>query len=199
MGLVLSAGTHPHELMPAWQLTHETVKGVDGLLLQACMCTELLFAVCVSCSPGPQLAPRDRCHQLPGGQSPPQMWQSEEVASLTLARHPFKTLYYFSCSVASGTASAAHFVATHPLTLGLALPLLVCYVAAKGLGYADDTTAAVEVRLRCSEGEYTASALTVLLVCHMQAWNCALQPKQLQPGHGQPCRAVSRSNAALLC
>ncbi|WIA38664.1 hypothetical protein OEZ86_001971 [Tetradesmus obliquus] len=75
---------------------------------------------------------------------PAGMWESPDIASLTLARSPLRTLYYFSCSVASGTASAAHFVATHPITLGLALPLLAFYSAAKGLGYSEDTTALIE-------------------------------------------------------
>jgi hypothetical protein len=75
------------------------------------------------------------------------MWESPDVASLTLARSPLRTLYYFSCSVASGTASAAHFVATHPITLGLALPLLAFYSASKGLGYAEESTALIEVWL----------------------------------------------------
>jgi hypothetical protein len=74
------------------------------------------------------------------------MLDSPDVASLTLAKHPFKTLYYFSCSVASGTASAAHFVATHPVTLGIALPILLLYAAAKGLGLYVDATGALEVR-----------------------------------------------------
>jgi membrane protein YqaA with SNARE-associated domain len=72
------------------------------------------------------------------------MWDTPEVSQLTLVRSPFKTLYYFSCSVASGTASAAHFIATHPITLGLALPLLVFYSVAKGAGYAADTTTLFE-------------------------------------------------------
>lgn len=73
------------------------------------------------------------------------MLDSPDVASLTLARHPFKTLYYFSCSVASGTASAAHFVATHPVTLGIALPILLLYASAKGLGLYSDATGLLEV------------------------------------------------------
>lgn len=73
------------------------------------------------------------------------MWDTPEVSNLTLARSPLKTLYYFSCSVASGTASAAHFIATHPLTLGLALPLFLFYGIAKGVGYAEETTALFEV------------------------------------------------------
>lgn len=74
------------------------------------------------------------------------MFDSPDVDSLTLARHPFKTLYYFSCSVASGTASAAHFVATHPVTLGIALPILLLYTTAKGLGLYPDATGELEVR-----------------------------------------------------
>lgn len=74
------------------------------------------------------------------------MWDSPEVTGLTLLRSPVKTLYYFSCSVAHGTASAAHFVATHPITLGLALPLFLAYGSAKAVGYAEDTTQLVEVR-----------------------------------------------------
>lgn len=81
---------------------------------------------------------------------PAGMWESPDIASLTLARSPLRTLYYFSCSVASGTASAAHFVATHPITLGLALPLLAFYSAAKGLGYSEDTTALIEVCLHAN-------------------------------------------------
>lgn len=73
--------------------------------------------------------------------------ESPDVASLTLARHPWKTLYYFSCSVASGTASAAHFVATHPVTLGVALPVLLLYAVAKALGLYVDATGALEVRM----------------------------------------------------
>eukprot|EP00879_Flechtneria_rotunda_P014530 GHRR01015185.1.p1 GENE.GHRR01015185.1~~GHRR01015185.1.p1 ORF type:complete len:285 (+),score=76.87 GHRR01015185.1:269-1123(+) len=72
------------------------------------------------------------------------MLNSPDVASLTLARSPFRTLYYFGCSVASGTASAAHFVATHPVTIGLALPLLLFYGVSKGFGYAEETTAGME-------------------------------------------------------
>lgn len=72
------------------------------------------------------------------------MLDSPDVASLTLAKHPFKTLYYFSCSIASGTASAAHFVATHPVTLGVALPILLLYAAAKGLGLYVDATGTLE-------------------------------------------------------
>jgi hypothetical protein len=75
------------------------------------------------------------------------MLDSPDVASLTLAKHPFKTLYYFSCSIASGTASAAHFVATHPVTLGVALPILLLYAAAKGLGLYVDATGTLEVRV----------------------------------------------------
>jgi hypothetical protein len=82
------------------------------------------------------------------------MWESPDIASLTLARSPVRTLYYFSCSVASGTASAAHFVATHPITLGLALPLLAFYSASKGLGYAEDTTALIEVRFRTKQQQH---------------------------------------------
>jgi hypothetical protein len=66
-------------------------------------------------------------------------------ASLTLARAPLRTLYFFGCSVGSGTASAARFVATHPLTLGLALPLLLFYGGAKAVGTHPDTTAAIDV------------------------------------------------------
>lgn len=79
------------------------------------------------------------------------MLESPEVASLTLARHPFKTLYYFSCSVASGTAQAAHFVATHPVTLGVALPIVLLYAAAKGLGLYTDATGALEVGTPATE------------------------------------------------
>jgi len=76
-----------------------------------------------------------------------QEWMREphDVANLTLARSPIRTLYYFSCSVISGTASAAHFVATHPVNLWIALPLVAFYVIAKGLGYAPSTTEAMEV------------------------------------------------------
>lgn len=75
------------------------------------------------------------------------------MSSLTLARHPLKTLYYFSCSVASGTASAAHFVATHPVTLGIALPILLLYASAKGLGLYPDVTGSLEVRARGNRNE----------------------------------------------
>lgn len=91
---------------------------------------------------------------------------SPQVASLTLARHPFKTLYYFSCSVASGTASAAHFVATHPVTLGIALPVLLLYASAKGLGLYPDATGLLEVR-----GQQLAAAPPqCLLPCMHCAW-----------------------------
>lgn len=73
-------------------------------------------------------------------------FDSPDVSSLTLARHPFKTLYYFSCSVATGTASAAHFIATHPVTLGMALPILLLYAGAKALGLYGDATGMLEVR-----------------------------------------------------
>lgn len=86
------------------------------------------------------------------------MLDSPDVASLTLARHPFKTLYYFSCSVASGTASAAHFVATHPVTLGIALPVLLLYVAAKGLGLYTDATGTLEVSMVTSRAGKPAHA-----------------------------------------
>eukprot|EP00878_Enallax_costatus_P006050 GHUV01006346.1.p1 GENE.GHUV01006346.1~~GHUV01006346.1.p1 ORF type:complete len:425 (+),score=83.33 GHUV01006346.1:975-2249(+) len=72
------------------------------------------------------------------------MWDSPEVKNLTLLRSPLRTLYYFSCSVASGTKSAAHFTATHPVTLGVALPLLLFYVISKSVGYAEHTTALFE-------------------------------------------------------
>lgn len=72
--------------------------------------------------------------------------QSPDVTSLTLARHPFRTLYYFACSVASGTAGAAHFIATHPVTLGVALPVVLLYITAKGLGLYTDATGVLEVR-----------------------------------------------------
>jgi hypothetical protein len=78
------------------------------------------------------------------------MFDSPGVAHLTLARHPFKTLYYFSCSVANGTASAAHFIATHPVTLGMALPILLLYAGAKVLGLYGDATGLLEVRWCCA-------------------------------------------------
>jgi hypothetical protein len=101
-------------------------------------------------------------------QQPAAMWESPDVASLTLARSPLRTLYYFSCSVASGTASAAHFVATHPITLGLALPLLAFYSASKGLGYAEETTALIEVWLQAEASTATACFLqSVHVICSM--------------------------------
>lgn len=65
---------------------------------------------------------------------------------LTLGRAPLRTLYYFGWSIASGVRDAAHFVATHPVTLFLALPALVYYCAAKALGYSPATTSLMEVR-----------------------------------------------------
>ena len=64
---------------------------------------------------------------------------------LTLLRSPIRTLYYFSCSVTSGLASAAHFVATHPFTLFLALPTLLSYLVCVVTGSATEYTAAAEV------------------------------------------------------
>jgi len=66
---------------------------------------------------------------------------------LTLARAPLQTLYWFSLSVAYGLRDAAHFVATHPVTLFLALPLLAYYGAAKMVGYNPGSTELMEVRL----------------------------------------------------
>jgi hypothetical protein len=65
---------------------------------------------------------------------------------LTLLKAPLQTLYYFSCSVASGLASAAHFVATHPFTLFLALPTLLTYLFCLITGSATEYTEAAEVR-----------------------------------------------------
>jgi hypothetical protein len=108
-------------------------------------------------------------------QQPTGMWESPDVASLTLARSPLRTLYYFSCSVASGTASAAHFVATHPITLGLALPLLAFYSASKGLGYAEETTALIEVCLQeDSNSSCNGSCMAVLR-------NTRMHQKGLEP------------------
>ncbi|KAI8471894.1 MAG: hypothetical protein J3K34DRAFT_226103 [Monoraphidium minutum] len=63
---------------------------------------------------------------------------------LTLGRAPLRTLYYFGWSAASGLRGAAHFVATHPVTLFLALPALAYYGGAKTLGYAPASTALME-------------------------------------------------------
>ncbi|KAF8059178.1 hypothetical protein HT031_005350 [Scenedesmus sp. PABB004] len=72
------------------------------------------------------------------------MWDSPEVTGLTLARSPLRTLYYFGCSVASGTAQAAHFVATHPVTLCVALPVVLFYAGARGAGAYGATTDAMQ-------------------------------------------------------
>lgn len=65
--------------------------------------------------------------------------------NMTLLRSPFKTLYYFGGSVGAGLASAATFVATHPVTLYLALPAIASYVACKGAGAVPDLTEGIEV------------------------------------------------------
>eukprot|EP00879_Flechtneria_rotunda_P027018 GHRR01028876.1.p1 GENE.GHRR01028876.1~~GHRR01028876.1.p1 ORF type:complete len:122 (+),score=31.57 GHRR01028876.1:578-943(+) len=96
------------------------------------------------------------------------MLNSPDVASLTLARSPFRTLYYFGCSVASGTASAAHFVATHPVTIGLALPLLLFYGVSKGFGYAEETTAGMEVGVCCTR----ATAIVCNSVEAAESFHC---------------------------
>lgn len=107
-----------------------------------------------------------------------------DVASLTLARHPFKTLYYFSCSVASGTASAAHFVATHPVTIWVALPLLLLYTAAKSLALYPDATAAVDVS-------------NLLSGCVRQCiTSCSIQGKAQAAVSGSSC---SRRYTCLVC
>jgi hypothetical protein len=64
---------------------------------------------------------------------------------ITLARAPLQTLYWFGASAACGARDAARFVATHPVTLFLALPALAYYGAAKGLGYDEGTTELMEV------------------------------------------------------
>lgn len=64
---------------------------------------------------------------------------------LTLLRHPFKTLYYFGCSVAYGLSAAAHYLATHPITVFLALPAILFYVTATSLGMFPEATSAMQV------------------------------------------------------
>jgi hypothetical protein len=64
---------------------------------------------------------------------------------LTLGRAPLRTLYWFGLSVVYGLRDAAHFVATHPVTLFLALPALFYYGAARALDYNPASTDLMEV------------------------------------------------------
>lgn len=95
--------------------------------------------------PGPGVAAAAAPPPATGGQQQPAPALKREPP-LTLARAPLRTLYYFGWSVASGLRDAAHFVATHPVTLFMALPALAYYGAAKAFGYAPAHTEAMEVR-----------------------------------------------------
>jgi hypothetical protein len=99
-----------------------------------------------SAEPAPAPASAGSAFTAAPTQQQEQQQQQPREPPITLARAPLRTLYYFAWSVASGLRDAAHFVATHPLTLFMALPLLAYYVTAKALGYAPAHTALMEVR-----------------------------------------------------
>jgi hypothetical protein len=63
---------------------------------------------------------------------------------LTLRRNPRQTIAHFGRFCAEGLADAAHFCATHPLTLYLALPLLALYAGCKVGGRASEHVASAE-------------------------------------------------------
>ncbi|KIY95916.1 hypothetical protein MNEG_12045 [Monoraphidium neglectum] len=97
-----------------------------------------------SAEPAPAPASAGSAFTAAPTQQQEQQQQQPREPPITLARAPLRTLYYFAWSVASGLRDAAHFVATHPLTLFMALPLLAYYVTAKALGYAPAHTALME-------------------------------------------------------
>lgn len=72
---------------------------------------------------------------------------AEERTRLTLWRSPGKTLYYFSCSVASGLLSAFKFMASHSMTIYILFPILCLYTLSKASGVGESFVLFAEVWL----------------------------------------------------
>jgi hypothetical protein len=96
----------------------------------------------------------------------PQKQPLRREPPITLARAPLQTLYWFGRSVAGGLRDAAHFVATHPVTLFIALPALAYYAAAKATGYAPAHTDTMEAsRAAGAAAHWLAAALRAPRAC----------------------------------
>lgn len=70
--------------------------------------------------------------------------RKEERAKLTLFRSPYSTLRFFSRSLFSNIWWSTKWIAAHPATLFLALPLVLLYSGAKILGVSDQAVIETE-------------------------------------------------------
>lgn len=126
-----------------------------------------------------------------GGGAPQQQQRAREPP-ITLGTAPLRTLYWFSRSVVTGARDAAHFVATHPVTLFIALPALLYYGAAKSLGYAPQATGRMEVRrypckrgsalhTNCKPGLCTGSGPVGYIITQHVAAACTRRKAKARP------------------
>lgn len=130
-------------------------------------------------------------HQQQHQQQPQQQQQCQAPSNeppLSLTRAPLRTLYYFGWSVATGLRDAAHFTATHPVTLYAALPVVVLYIIAKALGLLPTVTSLAEVCVHVcdsEEGQRVVVRVAGMMEAHTSMQGCEAGGREPAVDHSQ--------------